>query len=83
MARSLANDPEVILADEPTGNLDSKTGQYIMDILCELHEKEGKTVVMVTHDIHLVRYAKRIVSLKDGRIEKEFLGLKNYRRNKK
>lgn len=72
MARSLANNPEVILADEPTGNLDSTTGKYIMDLLCELHEKEGKTVIMVTHDIHLVKYAKRIVKLKDGCIEKEF-----------
>lgn len=81
MARSLANNPEVILADEPTGNLDSTTGKYIMDLLCTLHEKEGKTVVMVTHDIHLVKYAKRIVQLKDGRVEKEFQGLESYRRN--
>lgn len=71
IARSLANDPEVILADEPTGNLDSKTGQYIMNFLCEMHEKEGKTVVMVTHDIELVNFAKRIVKLKDGQIDSD------------
>lgn len=71
IARSLANDPEVILADEPTGNLDSKTGRYIMDFLCELHAKDGKTVIIVTHDTSLVKYAKRFVRLKDGKIEKE------------
>jgi putative ABC transport system ATP-binding protein len=71
IARSLANNPEVILADEPTGNLDSKTGQYIMNLLSELHEKEGKTVIIVTHDMHLVKFAKRIIMLKDGQIEKE------------
>lgn len=71
IARSLANDPDVILADEPTGNLDSKTGEYIMDFLCRLHREEGKTVVMVTHDNRLVNYAKRIIKLKDGQIEKE------------
>lgn len=71
IARSLANNPEVILADEPTGNLDSKTGQYIMSLLSELHEKEGKTVIIVTHDTHLVKFAKRIIMLKDGQIEKE------------
>lgn len=67
MARSLANDPEVILADEPTGNLDSKTGEYIMNLLCGLH-KEGKTVIMVTHDAKLVNYAKRVIKLKDGEV---------------
>lgn len=71
IARSLANNPEVILADEPTGNLDSKTGQYIMNLLCQLHKKEGKTVIIVTHDVHLVKFAKRIIRLKDGQIAKE------------
>lgn len=70
IARSLANDPEVILADEPTGNLDSKTGQFIMDFLGKLN-KEGKTIVLITHDVELVNYAKRIVHIKDGEIEKE------------
>ena len=70
IARSLANDPQVILADEPTGNLDSKTGKEVMAILSELHKKEGKTIILVTHDIHLVKHAERIVHLKDGQIEK-------------
>ncbi len=69
IARSLANDPEVILADEPTGNLDSKTGKFVMDFLGKLNG-EGKTVVIVTHDLNLVQYAKRIVYVMDGRIEK-------------
>ena len=69
-ARSLANNPEIILADEPTGNLDSKTGQEIMDLLVSLHKKEYKTIIMVTHDMHLVRHADKIVRLKDGEIVK-------------
>ncbi len=69
IARALANNPNIILADEPTGNLDSKTGGYIMDFLCKLNKKEGKTVIMVTHDIDLIKYAKRIIKLKDGKIE--------------
>lgn len=67
IARALANDPEIILADEPTGNLDSKTGQYIMDFLGRLHKK-GKTIILVTHDLDLVKYGKRIITLKDGEI---------------
>lgn len=83
IARSLANDPEVIMADEPTGNLDSKTGKYIMDFLCNLHEKEGKTVIMVTHDIELVNFAKRIITLKDGKVEKDSNNHKSTRRKNK
>lgn len=67
MARALSNNPEVILADEPTGNLDSKTGVEVMKMLSELHEKEGKTIVMVTHDSNIAGYAERIIHLKDGR----------------
>ena len=70
IARALANDPEVILADEPTGNLDSKTGKFIMDFLENLN-KEGKTIILVTHELDLVEYASRVIYLKDGRIEKE------------
>ncbi len=70
IARSLAASPEIILADEPTGNLDSKTGRFIMDFLGEIHEKENKTVIMVTHDLNLVRYADRVVYLKDGLVER-------------
>ncbi len=66
ISRALANDPEIILADEPTGNLDSKTGRYIMDLLGKLNREKNKTVVMVTHDIDLVNYANKAFHLKDG-----------------
>jgi len=69
IARALSNDPEVILTDEPTGNLDSKTGQFVMDFLGKMNDK-GKTIVLITHDIELVKYAKKIVHIKDGKIEK-------------
>ncbi|MCK5040582.1 MAG: ABC transporter ATP-binding protein [Candidatus Aenigmarchaeota archaeon] len=65
VARSLANDPEIIVADEPTGNLDSKKGKEIMDILDNLH-KSGKTIVLVTHDKVLANYAERVIYIKDG-----------------
>jgi putative ABC transport system ATP-binding protein len=70
IARALCNDPEVILADEPTGNLDSKTGSTVMDFLRKLHEDEGRTIIMVTHDEHVAMNADRIEFLKDGSIVK-------------
>ena len=70
IARALANNPSLILADEPTGNLDSKAGKEVMKILTDLH-KEGKTIVMVTHDPSLINYADRIVHIKDGIILKD------------
>jgi putative ABC transport system ATP-binding protein len=66
IARSLAVDPEVILADEPTGNLDSKTGKEVMEFLREVNKHQGKTVVLVTHDDILAHVADRIEFLKDG-----------------
>jgi putative ABC transport system ATP-binding protein len=69
IARALVNDPDIVLADEPTGNLDSKTGKEIIRILKELN-KEGKTVVMITHDDKIAKEAKKIVNMKDGRILK-------------
>jgi putative ABC transport system ATP-binding protein len=66
IARSLANNPEVIIADEPTGNLDTKTSKLVVDFLCKLHEKENKTIIMVTHDIDVAKCAERIERLKDG-----------------
>lgn len=68
IARSLANDPEVILADEPTGNLDSKTGEMVMAFLKKLNKKEKKTIIMVTHDAKLAKLADRIALLKDGKV---------------
>lgn len=71
IARALAPDPKVILADEPTGNLDLKTGEEIMRLLNNLHEKDGKTLIIVTHDKLIADYAQRVVQLRDGRISKD------------
>lgn len=70
IARSLANDPDIILADEPTGNLDSASGRAIVEIFNELHSM-GKTVVMITHDMSLADKTDRIIRLKDGMIERQ------------
>jgi putative ABC transport system ATP-binding protein len=67
LARALANNPAIILADEPTGNLDSSTGIQIMNLLSSFN-KEGKTIVLVTHDASLKKYANRIITMKDGEI---------------
>ncbi|WP_292466327.1 ABC transporter ATP-binding protein [Methanolobus sp.] len=73
IARALINDPSLILADEPTGNLDSVTGNEIMGIFSDLHKK-GRTIVMITHDPELAEYADRVVHLKDGTIVNDFDG---------
>jgi putative ABC transport system ATP-binding protein len=70
IARSLVNDPHVILADEPTGNLDSRTSQEIMQMLRELN-KAGKTIIMVTHENDIAAWARRVVRLRDGRVESD------------
>ncbi len=70
IARALANDPDVILADEPTGNLDSRTGILVMSFLKKLHTDHKKTIILVTHDESLTRYAERVEYLKDGKIVK-------------
>jgi len=68
IARALVNDPEIILADEPTGNLDSKSGKEIMDIFKRLN-REGKTIIMITHETDIARNAKKIIRIKDGEIK--------------
>lgn len=70
IARALMNDPAIVLADEPTGNLDTKTGEEILALFEGLH-KEGRTVVLVTHDRRVAEYASRILHMQDGRILKE------------
>lgn len=68
IARALANDPDIIIADEPTGNLDSVTGKKIMEILINLYKKEKKTIIIVTHDAVVGNYAEKLIKIKDGEI---------------
>ena len=72
IARALVNDPSIILADEPTGNLDSKTSYDIMDLFADLHDK-GNTIIMVTHEDDIAHYAHRIVRLRDGLVESDVI----------
>ena len=69
IARSLINDPEIILADEPTGNLDQKTGEEVLRMFHMLHE-QGKTIIIVTHDIHVAKFTQRTIRVVDGKIVK-------------
>lgn len=73
VARALANSPALLLADEPTGNLDSVTGEEIMDVFVKLNRDEGQTIVLVTHEANIAEYAGRQVHLHDGVIAKDFL----------
>jgi putative ABC transport system ATP-binding protein len=68
IARAFANDPEMVIADEPTGNLDSVTGKKIMELLSDFHKKEGKTIILVTHDQNVAAYSQEVVNIKDGQI---------------
>lgn len=73
IARAMANEPEIILADEPTGNLDSKTGNEIMKYLINLNREKNVTLVIVTHDRFIAEHAERIIRLKDGKVKKEVI----------
>lgn len=77
IARAFANNPEMVIADEPTGNLDSVTGKKIMEILTDFHKKQGKTVVVVTHDPNIANYSQEVVNIQDGQI------IKNHNASKK
>ena len=68
LARALANDPPILLADEPTGNLDSTTGQQVIDLLMDVNRRHGRTLVLVTHDLELAARADRTVRLRDGHV---------------
>jgi putative ABC transport system ATP-binding protein len=70
IARALVNNPSILLADEPTGNLDSKTGNEIMGLFDRLHEG-GNTIVLVTHEAEIAAYAHRVISIRDGQVEKD------------
>jgi lipoprotein-releasing system ATP-binding protein len=70
IARALMNNPHVLFADEPTGNLDAETGQQIMGVLEQLHQEQGQTIVMVTHDRSLARRADRVLVMKDGKLDR-------------
>ncbi len=71
IARALVMNPKIIFADEPTGNLDSKSGQAVMEIIQGLNEKEGRTVVLITHETYTAEHAQRIMKLMDGEIESD------------
>ena len=74
IARAMANNPSIILADEPTGALDSKTGRMIMDLFHKLNKEQGKTVILITHSIELAEETDRIITIKDGEITGERAG---------
>ncbi|MBO4617806.1 MAG: ABC transporter ATP-binding protein [Lachnospiraceae bacterium] len=74
IARAMANDPAIILADEPTGALDSQTGRLVMDIFHKLHKEQGKTIVLITHSPELAEECERIITLKDGLVVGERAG---------
>lgn len=68
VARALANDPKIILADEPTGNLDTKTGKRIMELLVSLNKEENKTLIIVTHELSIAKTANQLIKVQDGKI---------------
>lgn len=79
IARALVNNPQIIFADEPTGNLDSQSGETVMNILRQLNENDKKTIILITHETYTSEYAQRIIYLKDGKIDSDTIN-KNRRR---
>lgn len=80
IARALVNRPKPVVADEPTGNLDTKTSQEIMQLFCDLNENEGITIVLVTHEPDIASYAKRLVNFVDGKIQTRWTNASSYKR---
>ncbi len=68
IARALVNDPSIILADEPTGNLDTKTGEIVLDTFQRLHRGQGRTIILITHEPYVAEHAERIIQVRDGKI---------------
>ncbi len=71
IARALVNNPSLILADEPTGNLDSKTGEIVLDTFQKLNEKKHCTIILITHERYVAEHADRIINIQDGAIVKD------------
>ena len=71
VARALVNKPSILLADEPTGNLDSKSGRAVMETIQRLNEEQGHTIILITHETHTAEHAERILTILDGRIDNE------------
>lgn len=68
IARALVNNPSLVLADEPTGNLDTKTGEIVLDTFQNLHARQGRTIVLITHEPYVAEHAERIITIRDGNI---------------
>lgn len=83
IARALINDPQVIFADEPTGNLDSKSGSAIMKILQDLNDETGRTIVLITHETYTAEHGKRIIKLRDGILESDNRVVERFRAGQK
>ena len=77
IARAMANDPSIVLADEPTGALDTKTGRLVMDIFHKLHDEEGKTIVLITHRPELAKETERVITISDGSVISDTGGAEN------
>ena len=77
IARALVNNPTLVLADEPTGNLDTKTGEIVLDTFQRLHQEQGRTIVLITHEPYVAEHAERIIYIRDGKIVSDN---KNYNR---
>jgi putative ABC transport system ATP-binding protein len=71
IARALVNNPTLVLADEPTGNLDTKTGEIVLDTFQRLHQEQGRTIVLITHEPYVAEHAERIINIRDGNIAED------------